>query len=109
MTEPENEMTGKIAEGDDDSNLILAAEIRRLLPALREIAASLKNIEAALSPSGYATSLFEALRLINMSMERIRITHFDKPLTRDEAKLLDLLFPETPEAASKRFQRRESE
>lgn len=79
---------------DVPSDLILAAEIKRLLLALNEIAATLKNIEAALAPSGYAASLFEALRRLNISLERIRIAAFDKPLTREENQVLEKMFPE---------------
>jgi hypothetical protein len=97
MTEPENEPIGSFAVGDDPS-LILAVEIRRLLPVLKEIAGSLKDtserLEAALSPSGYATSVFEALRLLNITIERIRVAGFDKLLTRREIEALEGMYPE---------------
>jgi hypothetical protein len=83
-------MTGSIFQLDQ-------GQVRRLLPALNDIAASLKNIEAALAPSGYATSLFEALRLLNISIERIRIAAFDKPLTRGENETLEGMYPEKQE------------
>jgi hypothetical protein len=95
MTEPEEQRLP--GSGDVDSSLILAAEIRRLLPALKEIATSLKAIEAALAPSGYASSVFEALRQINLSTERIRMAAFDKPLTREECEALEGMFPEKAE------------
>jgi|RhiMethySRZTD1v2_1073278.scaffolds.fasta_scaffold578704_4 hypothetical protein len=93
MSEPEEQkLPSDVPIGGD--NLIFAAEIRRLLPALNEIAATLKKIEAALAPSGYAASLFEAVRQLNISLERIRMAAFDKPLTGEEAKVLELMFPE---------------
>jgi len=82
----------KLPEGlptPDEINL----DIRRLLS---EIAASLRKIEAAFAPSGYAHSLFEAIRLLNITLEHMRFAADQRLLIKEERDLLDALYPAEP-------------
>jgi hypothetical protein len=91
-TEMNAEETDRMPErlpSSDEINL----DIRRLLS---EIAASLRKIEAAFSPSGYAHSLFEAIRLLNITLEHLRIAGDQRLLTKDEREVLDAMYPEKP-------------
>ena len=68
----------------EDQHTLLIHEVQKLLPELRRIAANsdrLEKIEAklemALSPSGYAKSLFDAIYYLQFTLEQIGIAVVD--------------------------------